>query len=181
MLNDALISQQLAIAPNPLGRTPNLRLKTIPIDAYSCFELWAAHPDAILLPEEAALLQGDRDRLEEICTTLTWLIGTTCYHTLENWIGETTHTWQDVLRLLDRHGFEPDAIEVKYLPQTVCPVYSPNQSLTGWTIHPCRWEILFLEFQPMKAGFQVEPVPLSWIISIGKPTTRLIKNVVLQA
>jgi hypothetical protein len=173
MLLDTFIPTELTIAPNALGMTCNLRLKTIPIDAHLAFELWSPDSQSNLLPEEALLLKRDLPRLEEICGKRVWLLGATCMDEEGICAGESISHWQSVTQILQARGCRVDAIEVTYLPQTICSLDSARNLTSGWMVQPPRWQFSFLEFDLVQQRFAAIVHPVSLLVSFGKP---LIKS-----
>lgn len=177
MLNETLIPTELTIAPNPLGLTPNLKLKTVPIDAHTCFEVWSLLPGHTLLPEEACLLQSDCQRLEEICDKLVWLLSAVCVDETNSWGGEPLHDWRTIHYFVKQSGYQPSAIDVCYYPQLIGPV--PEKGKTkGWVIQPARWQISLLEFKSVGHGFQAQTIPFHLQVSLGQPITRSVGSLV---
>ncbi|MBW4519971.1 MAG: hypothetical protein KME16_09780 [Scytolyngbya sp. HA4215-MV1] len=173
MLLDTFIPTELAIAPNALGLTCNLKLKTIPIDAQLAFELWSPEAAGKLLPEEAMLLQRDLPRLEEICAKLVWLLGATYMDEEGACAGESISSWQSVTQMLQARGYRVDAIEVTHLPQTICLLDRSEHRTSGWLVQPVRWKFSFLELHPVQRRFEAVAHPISLLVSFGKP---LIKS-----
>ncbi|UBF24723.1 hypothetical protein K9N68_24080 [Kovacikia minuta CCNUW1] len=173
MMN-SFIPNEIAVAPNPLALTPNLKLTTIPIDAYTCFELWIP-ANILLLPEEAMLLKGDRSRLEEICARLTWLVGA-------RFVGNESQTppvliydWREVQSQIRTLSEDFNAIGVTYLPQAISPDAEDDIS-PSWTLRPPSWNISLLSLKPVSSGFGLEILPFSLSISLGESVTRREKG-----
>lgn len=170
---DTFIADELAVAPNPLGTLFNLKLATIPVDAFTCFELWVPPATGILLPEEAMLLKGDRLRLEDICARLVWLLGATLFE------GETVlnpqpeYDWKMILQRMLQRGAMFDAIAVDYFPQTICPRYANDGIPNAWTIRPATWQVRFLLLQPAASGYCAKPLATKLLLSLGQSVTRL--------
>ncbi|MBL1175719.1 hypothetical protein [Pantanalinema sp. GBBB05] len=169
---DTFIADELAVAPNPLGTLFNLKLATIPIDAYTCFELWVPPANGILLPEEAMLLRGDRLRLEDICARLVWLLGATLIadETLLN--AKPEYDWRILLKQMAQLKAQFDAIGVDYFPQTICPSYANDGIPNAWTIRPATWHVKFLALQPAASGYCAKPLALKLSLSLGQLITR---------
>ncbi|HEY9618621.1 MAG TPA: hypothetical protein V6C64_17385 [Microcoleaceae cyanobacterium] len=169
---DTFIADELAVAPNPLGTLFNLKLATIPVDAYTCFELWVPPANGVLLPEEAMLLRGDRSRLEEISARLVWLLGATLLD------GETTlspkpdYDWKTILRKFLQLGVKFDAIAVDYAPQAIAPSYSNEDLPNAWIIRPATWQVKFLVLKPAATGYYAKPLAIKLSLSFGHPVTR---------
>ncbi|WP_421657088.1 hypothetical protein [Leptothermofonsia sp. ETS-13] len=161
---DSFIPTELAVAPNPLGLAPHLKLTTIPIDAYACFELWMPTTNTALLPEEAALLKGDRSRLEEICARLTWLLGARLIGCEKEACQSLIYDWREVQRLLQLCGGEFNVIGVTYLPQVVYP----DSTVSSWTLRPASWKVSLLNLKVAEIGFEVEVLPVGVLVSCGE-------------
>jgi hypothetical protein len=166
---DSFIPVALAVAPNPLGLPSNLKLTTIPIDAYTCFELWTPTAQGTLLPEEAMLLRGDCARLEEICAKLTDFMGATLAsddavkHDAP--LLQATNSWQEIRSKLYAREADFDAIAVTYLPQVIYPSCAQASGLPAWTLHP------------IAAGFRAEALPIKAVIAFGQSITKQIQTV----
>lgn len=174
-MTEAFIPNELAVAPNPFGIAPNLKLVTIPVDAYTSFELWLPKPNAALLPEEAMLLVGDRLRLEEICASLTWLLGATP-------IGQDsyddpipTYDWRVVQRWVHQAADKFDAIGVNYQPQTLYPSLAHEEASTAWTLKPFTWNISFFDLKSFGNKYQIEVRSTSLVITYGHSITKPIQ------
>ena len=176
LVPDSFIPTALAVAPNPLGLPSNLKLMTIPVDAYTCFELWLPAASGALLPEEAMLLRGDCARLEDICAKLTDFMGATLTRSdvakhdmplLQIPIG----CWRDLQSLLHQAGVAFDAIAVTYLPQMIYP--SPLEGgLSAWTLQQAGWSVAFLTLHPIATGFRAEVLPFKVTIAFGQSLTK---------
>lgn len=175
LMLDSFIPVGLAVAPNPLGLPSNLKLTTIPIDAYTCFELWMPEAHRALLPEEAMLLRGDRARLEEICAKLMDLLGAALSHDDAN-DQLPIDRWQGLRSALYESGANFDAIGVTYLPQTLSPSPTRKGGLTAWTLQQARWDIAFLNLQPLPLGFRAQALPIKVTIGWGQSITRLVQT-----
>ncbi len=178
---DSFIPVDLAVAPNPLGLPSNLKLITIPVDAYTCFELWIPAAQRLLLPEEALLLRGDRPRLESICTKLTDLLGATLLSADTPLLQSPTYQWQDIRRELDQAGADFDAIAVAYLPQVIYPCLGSSGRLAAWTMQQSGWSISFLALKPTLTGFRSEVLPIKVSIAFGQSMTRFVKPATVAA
>lgn len=165
---DSFIPTELAVAPNPLGLAPHLKLVTIPVDAYTCFELWMPTGGAALLPEEAMLVRGDRSRLEEICARLTWLLGARVVGCEDEVSQSLIYDWREVQRLLQQAAAPFNGVGVTYLPQSICP----DETVSSWTIHPTSWKISFINLKAVGKGFEYELLTTSLLISLGESVTR---------
>ncbi|PSB23725.1 hypothetical protein [Stenomitos frigidus] len=179
---DSFIPVAFAVAPNPLGLPSNLKLTTIPIDAYTCFELWMPTANGTLLPEEAMLLRGDRARLEDICAKLTDFMGATLAsstasnHT-EPSVQTPTHNWGAIRRKLYEAGADFDAIGVTYLPQVIYPSLDQESGLPAWTLQQSGWSISFLTLHPIATGFRSDALPLTATIAFGQSITKRLQAV----
>ncbi|XHX80044.1 MAG: hypothetical protein RBJ76_08990 [Stenomitos frigidus ULC029] len=173
---DSFIPVELAVAPNPLGLPFNLKLTAIPIDAYTCFELWMPDAGGTLLPEEAMLLRGDRSRLEEICAKLTDLLGATLSHDEELHYPAPVDRWQQVQSALYDAGVSFDAIGVTYLPPNLYPNPISKGGLTAWTLQEARWCISFLKLQPLPLGFRSHTLPIKATIAFGQSITKVLQS-----
>lgn len=178
-MTDALIPTELAVAPNPFGLAANLQLMTIPVDAYTAFELWMPKPNALLLPEEARLLVGDRPRLEEICLNLTWLFGATLIEQDQRINQEPQPTgqnllydWQAVQQRIGPSGSQFDAIGITYQPQTIYPSLTSSSASRAWTLRPFLWNIWFFDLKPWANGYQAAVRSMSLLITYGHTVTR---------
>lgn len=174
LMTESLIPAELTIAPNPSTLSLNLKLTTIPIDAYTAFELWLPTKNAILSSEEALLLTSDRPRLEGICAKLTWLLGASLVRHEMQAPDPLAYDWQAVLAKIQRSGF--DAIGITYLPQTICPNLTREGISASWTLCPASWNVSFLQFQPVANGYRVKTHALSLLISYGQPITKRVRN-----
>ena len=177
---DSFIPTALAVAPNPLGLPSNLKLMTIPVDAYTCFELWLPAASGTLLPEEAMLLRGDRARLEDICAKLTDFMGamltTSDASNHDEPLCQTPiGCWRDIRSLLHKAGAAFDAIAVTYLPQVIYPSLTPR-GLSAWTLQQAGWSVSFLTLHPIAAGFRSEALPFKVTIAFGQSTTKRIQT-----
>lgn len=167
---DSFIPIELAVAPNPLGLAPHLKLTAIPVDAYNCFELWVPTSNQGLLPEEAMLLMGDCSRIEDICARLIWLLGAQL-----EWQSGSTQTaqnWSTVKQQLGERGLKADALSVDYLPQTLSPLCDLNGLEIGWSLQPARWQLTFLALQPDANSYGTEVLPVTATIAAGQTITR---------
>lgn len=178
---DSFIPLALAVAPNPLGLPFNLKLTTIPIDAYTCFELWLPAAHGKLLPEEAMLLRGDRARLENICARLTDFMGATLSGSGgsnhdEPLLRMSTSCWQEVRSALYEVGADFDAIAVTYLPQVIYPS-TQDGGLPAWTLQQAGWSVSFLTLHPIATGFRSEALPLTVTIAFGQAITKRLQTV----
>jgi hypothetical protein len=172
---DSFIPTELAVAPNPLGLISSLQLRTIPVDAYTCFELWAPANDRLLIREEAMLLKDDFSRLEEICSHLTWLFGATLFQGATAHSQELVYNWRHLVDSMHGLGASFDAMIVEYGPAVICSNHTENGAVTGWTISPATWKILFLELKLAERGYASTVVPLSVSISYGQSKTKLVE------
>ncbi|MCL6435727.1 MAG: hypothetical protein K6T90_16245 [Leptolyngbyaceae cyanobacterium HOT.MB2.61] len=172
---DSFIPAELAVAPNPLGLAPHLKLTTIPIDAYACFELWMPTTNTALLPEEAALLRGDRSRLEEICARLTWLLGAKLIGCKAEACQSLIYDWCEVQRLLQQYGREFNVIGVTYLPQMIYP----DLAASSWTLRPASWKVSLLNLKAVEIGVEVEVLPVGVLVSCGENVTRYERGVAI--
>ncbi|MGI0487289.1 hypothetical protein ACN4EK_17740 [Pantanalinema rosaneae CENA516] len=170
---ETFIADELAVAPNPLGTLFNLKLATIPIDAYTCFELWLPPTNGILLPEEAMLLKGDRLRLEEICARLVWLLGATLLEGETPLSSKPEYDWQTIRQRLSQLNAQFDAIGVDYCPQAICPSYASDGIPNAWTIRPATWQVKFLVLQPAPSGYCAKSLAVKLSLSLGQSVTRL--------
>lgn len=171
---NSFIPVELAVAPNPLGLTSNLKLTTIPIDAHTCFELWMPDTHRVLLPEEAMLLRGDRDRLEEICAQLIDLLGATIGRDSD--YQTSVDCWQRVRSVLRSADADFDAIGVAYLPQMLASSPIRKGNLTAWTLQQAQWSISFFKLQPLAFGFRAQALPVKVTIAFGQSITKLIQT-----
>lgn len=171
-MTDAFIPNEVAVAPNPFGLAPNLKLVTIPVDAYTSFELWLPKPNATLLPEEAMLLVGDRPRLEEICASLTWLLGASPIGQDDHDDPIPTHDWRVVQRWVHQVGGQFDGIGVNYQPQTLYPSVTDEGAATAWTLKPFTWNISFFDLNPLGSKYQVEARSIGLFITYGHAITK---------
>ncbi|MGA7937131.1 MAG: hypothetical protein WCA35_26505 [Kovacikia sp.] len=177
-MTNSFIPNEIAVAPNPLALTPNLKLTTIPIDSYTCFELWIPAKN-VLLPQEAMLLKGDRSRLEEICARLTWLLGA-------KFIGNDSssqsliYDWREVQNHIRKSALSFNAIGVTYLPQAISPDIE-DEIAPCWTLRPPSWNIFLLNLkaadtQSANSGSVLEILPLSLSISLGEAVIKREKG-----
>jgi len=173
---DSFIPTELAVAPNPLGIASNLRLTTIPIDAYTCFELWMPPTDTVLLTEETMLLRGDRARLEEICAKLTWLLGAKIVGHEEYLRPTLVDSWQGIQLAMQQIDARFDAIVVNYLPQAICPNLNKEGLSLGWTLRPASWTVSFLAFTPVNNGFRAVMLPIAASIALGSYVSRPVQR-----
>jgi hypothetical protein len=173
---DSFIPLELAVAPNPLGPALNLKLTTIPIDAYTCFELWMPPIEQPILPEEAMLLREDYRRVEEICARLLWLVGGKLSNqlgqSLTNSISPSIHNWQQILQHFHQSGQSFDTIGIAYLPQTVKPYCTGTGSLTAWAMTPVQWQITFLSLESYQSGYLVHPCSTTLVLTPRPPIVR---------
>ena len=178
---DSFIPVALAVAPNPLGLPSNLKLTTIPIDAYTCFELWTPTGNGTLLPEEAMLLRGDRARLEEIAAKLTDFMGATLVSNdavdRDAPLLQGTSSWQEIRSELYATGTDFDAIAVTYLPQVIYPSRTQEGGLPAWTLQQAGWSISFLTLHSIAVGFRAEALPIKAVIAFGQSITKQIQTV----
>lgn len=174
---DSFIPTELAVAPNPLGLAPHLKLTTIPIDAQTCFELWMPATRSTLLPEEAMLLRGDRSRLEEICARLTWFLGARLLRCETETCDSLIYNWREVQRLLHQSGVDFHGLGVSYNPQAIYP----DETMRAWTFRPASWKISFLILKSIETGYAVELSPVSLSISLGESVTRYEQSMALAA
>lgn len=163
----SFIPADLAVAPNPLGLISSLKLVTIPVDAYTAFEVWMPAEQSILIPAEAIVLMNDRPRLEEICSKLTWLLGATLLVGGTTSGREPTYNWRGLVNLLRQSNKPFDAITVSYVPSTICSDEAKNSRLDTWTIHPATWRISFWQLNAIARGFQPNLLPISLSITYG--------------
>lgn len=183
---DSFIPLALAVAPNPLGLPSNLKLTTIPIDAYTCFELWSPAAHGELLPEEAMLLRGDRARLEDICAKLTDLMGATLTSSDasnhdEPLLQAPTRYWQEIRSALYKAEADFDAIAVTYLPQVIYPSLTQEAGLSAWTLQQAGWSVSFLTLHPTETGFRSEALPLTVTIAFGQSIAKCLQPVATVA
>lgn len=183
---DSFIPSALAVAPNPLGLPSNLKLTTIPIDAYTCFELWLPVAHGKLSPEEAMLLRGDRARLEDICAKLTEFMGATLTSSDapthdEPLLQAPTYCWQEIRSVLYDAGRDFDAIAVTYLPQVIYSSLSKDSGLPAWTLQQAGWSVSFLALHPIATGFRAEALPLTVTIAFGQSITRSLQTIPVVA
>jgi hypothetical protein len=176
MIN-SFIPNEIAVAPNPLAITPNLKLTTIPIDASTYFELWIP-AKTVLLPEEAMLLMGDRSRLEQICARLTWLLGAKFVGTGIQGSESLIYDWREIQRHIRKAGKAFNAIGVTYLPQAISPD-TEDDIAPAWTLRPASWSISPLNLKPGSGGFELEILPMSLAISLGESVTKREKGVAI--
>ncbi len=178
MLIDSLIPTEMAIAPNPLGLMPNLKLKTVPVDAHTAFELWSpARQPCFLLPEEATLLRHDCARVEYICDRLTWLLSAVLMDDSGSWAGEPMHQWSQILQIVKQSGYSPEGFDVSYHPQVIGSVAANGiNGSRGWLVQPAHWQISILQLKPGKTRYQVERVPFYLMVSLGEPITRCVNH-----
>lgn len=170
---DTFIADELAVAPNPLGTLFNLKLTTVPVDAYTCFELWVPPTNSILLPEEAMLLRGDRLRLEDICARLVWLLGATLLEGETPLNAKPDYDWRSILKQMAQMKAAYDAIAVEYFPQTIAPGYTNDGIPNAWIIRPATWQVNFLGLQPAASGYCAKPLVFKLLLSLGQSVTRL--------
>jgi hypothetical protein len=168
---ESFIPNELAVAPNPLGLAPNLKLTTIPVDANSRFELWMPLADGILMPEEAMLLRGDCLRLEEICDRLVWLLGARVVTAQQELYPSLAYDWRTVKQLIEQNGGKFSALSFAYIPQAISPCHT-NSMGTAWTLYPASWHILPLELKPCGKGYQVVSTPVQVLLTMGECVTR---------
>jgi hypothetical protein len=168
---ESFIPNELAVAPNPLGLAPNLKLTTIPVDANSRFELWMPLGDEILMPEEAMLLRGDCSRLEEICDRLVWLLGARLVTEQQEAYPSLAHDWRTVKQLIEQNGGKFSALSFSHIPQSISPCHT-NSMGTSWTLYPTSWHILPLELKPYGKGYQVVSSPVQVLLTMGECVTR---------
>ena len=174
---DSFIPVSLAVAPNPLGLPSHLKLTTIPIDAYTCFELWMPDAHGALLPEEAMLLRGDRARLEDICAKLTDFMGATLTNNstpkhAKRLLQTSISGWQELRAMLDEAGATFDAIAVTYLPQVIYPSLTHDSGQPAWTLQQAGWRVSFLTLHPIATGFRSEALPITATIAFGQSITK---------
>ena len=179
---DSFIPNEIAVAPNPLGLSPNLKLTTIPIDGSSQFELWMPLTGGTILLEEGVLLKGDRPRLEEICDRLVWLLGAHLIQP-EQETHPYLHTspiydWGSVKQFLKQSGVAFNALGFSYMPQEICSSYSQTGGTT-WMLYPASWTILLLNLQPAGKGFQVATLPVQVLLTMGECVSRQEKRTVV--
>lgn len=173
---EPFIPTELTIAPDTLWQTCNLKLKSIPIDAQTAFEFWSPIVDATLLPNEAALLRRDYQRLAGICAQLTWLLGGVYASNIDHSSSRSSYDWQEIVQPLYQSGVKPDGIEVTYHPPQVGLSYSPNASNLGWIIEPAHWQIYFYELLPFCGGFRAERLNFTVQIFLGQAITRPLNS-----
>lgn len=181
-MTDAFILNELAVAPNPLGLAPNLKLVTISVDACISFELWLPKPDTALLPEEARLLVGDRPRLEEICATLTRLFGAVL-------IGQDgyddptpTHDWRVVQHCLYRMGTQFDAVGVNYQLHAFYSGCADSSRVyeavsTARRLKPI-WDVSFFDFKPLGNKYQIATRSIGLLITDGNRLTQATRTTI---
>jgi hypothetical protein len=174
---DSFIPTELAVAPNPLGLAPHLRLTTIPIDASTCFELWMPITNSALLPEEAMLLKGDRSRLEEICARLTWFLGAQFIGCEAAACQSLIYDWREVQRLLRQSDIRFNVLGVTYVPQKIYP----DERMRAWTFRPASWKVSLLDLKSIATGFEIEILPMSLSISLGQSVIRYEQGVAIAA
>jgi hypothetical protein len=173
---NSFIPPDLAVAPNPFGLASSLILKTIPIDAFTSFELWLPLEGSILIPEEARLLMDDRPRLEEICGKLTWLFGAAVYAHDAIYSQEQYYDWRSLINSMRQAEMRFDAIAVVYHPQAILPTNSEDGMPNAWTVRPSTWQSFFLELNPGDRGYSVKTLPIHLSITYGQPTTKAIAS-----
>jgi len=176
-INDVLIPTEFAVAPNPLGLAPNLKLTTIPIDAYSCFELWMPLAGGRLLLEEGLLLMGDFPRLEDIAGRLTWLLGGKLDHLDGLTAPVTVDSWKQVQQTLQQSGMMANALGIEYLPPLVFPQEMADGEPIAWTFQPSGWRVVFFNLRPIDQGYQVEQLSYQVQIHCGEAITQRIPAV----
>lgn len=174
---DSFVPIELAVAPNPLGLASHLKLTTIPIDTQTCFELWMPPSDALILPEEAMLLAGDRPRLEEICAQLTWLLGANLESAGTLGLLQQVQDWQMVQQAIQQSGFQVDALGVMHTPQAICS--SEAGKSATWTLCPTSWTVLFFGLQPIDNRYRVDQYPIRLTIATGQTVTRPIRSMAI--
>lgn len=173
----SFIAPDLAVAPNPLGPSLNLKLTSIPVDAYTFFEFWMPSEHSPLLSEEALLLKNDCDRLEDICSRLIWLFGG------QVTLGKTAATqtvitdWQQCKELFHQANAYYDALTVNYLPQAIYADVEADEDLPAtWMIRPSTWQLSFWELKPLEHGYQALQLPFSLTITYGQATVKHIES-----
>lgn len=176
MMERPFLSLDLAVAPNPPSLIPNLKLMTVPIDAYTCFELWvpSGKHDKLMF-EEVLLLKDDYLRLEEICGKLMWLLGGRLISRGNTYSQELIYDWRSLVKLLRQGGKPFDTVVVNYAPATILPITSEGNNLQGWGMNPATWSISFVEFVPTEQNYEVKTLPLSLSITCGQPSTRYVE------
>lgn len=177
---DSFIPAELAVAPNPLGLAPNLKLTTIPVDANTCFELWMPNINAILMREEAQLLASDRPRIEEICARLIWLMGAHLVGTGSPLPTTPIYDWRKIrqsLQQADPAIADFNAIGIAHTPYAICPENPAETEFSStWTLYPPTWEIFFINLHPLQKGFQVRRLPIHATITLGESVTKCEKG-----
>jgi len=162
------------------AQLPNLRFRRHQIGSYQQFATWSLRVGAALLSKEAEVLRFDYQRVEAICARLVWLMGATYSDNSHDdpWYGLHTHDWQRVMAYAQRCGFRPEvgAIDLVYAPELLSPVIDANQQQTGWRFTPTCWEVVFLHLQPGDGLVSSEVLPLSVLISTGRPVTKLMED-----
>ena len=174
-MTDSFISADLAVAPNPLGLISSLKLVTIPVDAYTAFEIWVPMENAVLIPEEAMMLIDDRPRLEEICGKLTWLLGATLVVGETASVRELIYDWGSLVNLLHQSNKRFDTITVSYSPSAICANEVKDGMLSAWIIHPSTWHISFWQLNPIARGFQSTLLPISLSITYGESISKRVE------
>lgn len=177
---DSFIPDELAVAPNSYGIAPNLKLVTVAIDAYTCFEQWVPTAPGTIMQEEGILLISDRPRLEDICARLTWLLGAQIPQLGEAAQSLAVRDWNTVLAHLQRTHLAFNALEVTYLPHTICPLQNRPSSeatadmaapVTAWQFRPVGWNVSFVNLKPLGDVYEVCILPVNLVITAGQPIT----------
>lgn len=165
------------------AQLPNLRLRHHQIGSYQQFANWSARIGTALSTKEAEVLRFDYQRIEAICTRLVWLMGAIYSDNSHDdpWYGLHTHDWQRIAVYAQRCGFRPEigALDLVYAPELLSPVIDANQQQTGWRFTPTCWEVVFLHLQPRDGLVYPEVLPLSVLISMGRPVTKLVDDRIL--
>jgi len=99
------------------------------------------------------------------------------------WYGLHTHDWQRVVVYAQRCGFRPEVgvIDLIQAPELLSPVIDTNQQQIGWRFTPTCWEVVFLNLQLRDRLVYPEVLPLSVLISTGRPVTKLMDDRILAS
>lgn len=180
-----LIPDALSKAPFDFlaDQLPNLRLRHHQMGSYQQFATWSPRAGVALASKEAEVLRFDYQRVEAICARLVWLVGAIYSDNNHDdpWYGLHTHDWQRVLTYACRCGFCPEigAIDLVYAPELLSPAIDAHQQQVGWRYTPTCWEVAFLHLQTREGLVYPEVLPLSVLISIGRPVTKLADDKIL--
>lgn len=173
---NSFIPLDLAVAPNPLGLSANLKLATIPIDAYTFFECWEPSEKNSLIAEEVMLLRDDRSRLEEICGKLTWLLGAAIVGNRPSGPAKSLSSWQQVQEELRKRGIQAEVITIEFFPQAIFPSGDVDEMPTSWTIQPLTWHIAFWRIDQCERGYQLMELPFKLSICYGPTITKPVES-----